>query len=111
MTTTELTKLAERQGADITATHEEDLFDVAVKNDDSSKPGKRERSDGGGKTFNNKRQKKDQKYGFGGKKRHAKSNDAQSSADGRDYSVKKMKGKTGGGASKRPGKANRAKRH
>ncbi|KAH9877783.1 hypothetical protein J1614_003000 [Plenodomus biglobosus] len=98
-----------RQGADITATHEEDLFDVAVKNDDS-KPGKRERSDGGGKTFNNKRQKKDQKYGFGGKKRHAKSNDAQSSADGRDFSVKRMKGKTGG-ASKRPGKANRAKRH
>ncbi|KAH9871450.1 hypothetical protein IAQ61_005629 [Plenodomus lingam] len=89
-----------RQGADITATHEEDLFDVAVKNDDS-KPGKRERSDGGGKIFNNKRQKKDQKYGFGGKKRHAKSNDAQSSADGRDFSVKKMKGKTGG-ASKRP---------
>lgn len=98
-----------RQGADITATHEEDLFDVAVKNDDS-KPGKRERSDGGGKVFNNKRQKKDQKYGFGGKKRHAKSNDAQSSADGRDFSVKRMKGKTGG-ASKRPGKANRAKRH
>ncbi|KAI8932112.1 hypothetical protein NX059_010997 [Plenodomus lindquistii] len=98
-----------RQGADITATHEEDLFDVAVKNDDS-KPGKRERSDGGGKTFNNKRQKKDQKYGFGGKKRHAKSNDAQSSADGRDFSVKRMKGKTGG-AKQRPGKANRAKRH
>lgn len=103
-------KHTERQGADITATNEEDLFDVAVKADDT-KPSDRKRSDGG-KTFNNKRQKKDQKYGFGGKKRHAKSNDAQSSADGRDFSAKRMKaGKTGGGASKRPGKANRAKRH
>ncbi|KAL6704270.1 rRNA-processing protein EBP2 [Coniothyrium glycines] len=99
-----------RQGADITATNEEDLFDVGLKDDDA-KPTGRGRSDGG-KTFNAKRQKKDQKYGFGGKKRHAKSNDAQSSADGRDFSARRMKGKpSSGGASKRPGKARRAKAH
>ncbi|CAO2655182.1 Nn.00g102460.m01.CDS01 [Neocucurbitaria sp. VM-36] len=99
-----------RQGADITATNEEDLFDVAINNDDSKPSDRRGGSDG--KSFNNKRQKKDQKYGFGGKKRHAKSNDAKSSADGRDFSAKRMKGKaSGGGASKRPGKARRAKTH
>jgi rRNA-processing protein EBP2 len=96
-----------RQGADITATNEEDLFDVAATADDSKSSDRR----GDGKSFNNKRQKKDQKYGFGGKKRHAKSNDAQSSADGRGFSSRKMKGKSAGGASKRPGKDKRAKKH
>ncbi|KAF1921354.1 eukaryotic rRNA processing protein EBP2-domain-containing protein [Ampelomyces quisqualis] len=93
-----------RQGAEIGNTHEEDLFDVALDND--TNPGDRRRSDGKPDT---KRAKKDQKYGFGGKKRHAKSNDAKSSADGRDFSVKRMKGKTGGGA-KRPGKSVRMKK-
>ncbi|KAH7371221.1 eukaryotic rRNA processing protein EBP2-domain-containing protein [Pyrenochaeta sp. MPI-SDFR-AT-0127] len=97
-----------RQGADITATHEEDLFDVAINNDESKSSNHR-RNDSG-KSFS-KRQKKDEKFGFGGKKRHAKSNDAQSSADGRGFSVKRMKGKPAGGASKRPGKARRAKTH
>jgi rRNA-processing protein EBP2 len=98
-----------RQGADITATHEEDLFDVAATADDS-KSDRRGRG-AGDKAFNAKRQKKDTKYGFGGKKRYAKSNDAQSSADGRDFSARRMKGKPSGGASKRPGKDKRAKRH
>lgn len=95
--------VTERQGADITATNEEDLFDIALEHDD--KPSDSRRGDG---KPNAKRQKKDQKYGFGGKKRHAKSNTAESSADGRGFSVKKMKGKSGG-ASKRPGKDKRAK--
>lgn len=104
-----LTKNSERQGADITSTNEEDLFDVAATAED---PKSERRGRGaGGKDFNAKRQKKDSKYGFGGKKRHAKSNDAQSSADGRGFSVRKMKGKPSGGASKRPGKARRAKMH
>jgi rRNA-processing protein EBP2 len=94
----------ERQGADIANTHEEDLFDVALEND--AKPSERRSKDG--KPVN-KRAKKDEKYGFGGKKRHAKSNDAQSSADGRGFSAKKMKGKVGGGA-KRPGKSVRMKK-
>lgn len=40
----------------------------------------------------NKRQKKDDKFGFGGKKRFSKSGDSASSADLRGFSVKKMKG-------------------
>jgi len=98
-----------RQGADITATHEEDLFDVAATADDD-KSDRRSRGGAGGKDFN-KRQKKDSKYGFGGKKRHAKSNTAESSADGSGFSARRMKGKPSGGASKRPGKDKRAKRH
>jgi rRNA-processing protein EBP2 len=101
---------AERQGADITATNEEDLFDVALDND--TKPDdRRDRKSGP-----NKRQKKNEKFGFGGKKRHAKSNTAESSADGRGFSARKMKGGKpsgggGGGAKSRPGKARRAKNH
>ncbi|KAJ4290327.1 rRNA-processing protein EBP2 [Kalmusia sp. IMI 367209] len=91
-----------RSGADLTNTNEEDLFDVEL--DKSEKPDRRG-GEGGG---NFKRQKKNEKYGFGGKKRHAKSNDAISSADGRGFSHKKMKGKAGG-AAKRPGKSRRMK--
>jgi rRNA-processing protein EBP2 len=60
-----------------------------------------------------KRQKKNEKYGFGGKKRFAKSGDAISSGDMRKFSVTKMKtggGRKGGGSSsssKRPGKSRR----
>ncbi|KIW11990.1 hypothetical protein PV08_09264 [Exophiala spinifera] len=51
----------------------------------------------------NKRQKRDQKFGFGGKKRFSKSGDAISSGDMRGFSASKMKGKP-----KRPGKSRRA---
>jgi rRNA-processing protein EBP2 len=98
-----LTWATERQGADVTNTNEEDLFDVALDNE--AKP-----SDRGDKP-NFKRQKKDSKYGFGGKKRHAKSNDAQSTNDASGFSHKKMKGKPTGGASKRLGKSRRTKRN
>ncbi|KAH8702760.1 eukaryotic rRNA processing protein EBP2-domain-containing protein [Phaeosphaeriaceae sp. PMI808] len=93
-----------RQGADIGNTKEEDLFDITLDNE--AAPSDRRKGDGKPDT---KRAKKDQKFGFGGKKRHAKSNTAESSADGRGFSVKKMKGKAGGGA-KRPGKSVRAKK-
>ncbi|KAJ4984872.1 rRNA processing protein [Stagonosporopsis vannaccii] len=94
-----------RQGADITKTNEEDLFDIGLEADDS-KPDRREGRAGG-----NKRQKKNEKFGFGGKKRHAKSNTAESTSDGRGFSSRKMKGKTGGAAKARPGKARRANKH
>ncbi|KAF3042942.1 rRNA-processing protein and EBNA1-binding protein ebp2 [Didymella heteroderae] len=94
-----------RQGADITKTNEEDLFDIGLEADDS-KPDRREGRAGG-----NKRQKKDAKFGFGGKKRHAKSNTSESTNDGRGFSSRKMKGKTGGAAKARPGKARRANKH
>ncbi|KAI9344336.1 eukaryotic rRNA processing, partial [Obelidium mucronatum] len=67
---------------------------------------------------NHKRQGKDAKFGFGGKKRHSKSNTAESSADISDFNGRRMKrealgarkgsgvGKKGGSA-QRPGKARR----
>ncbi|EEA26135.1 rRNA-processing protein EBP2 [Talaromyces marneffei ATCC 18224] len=88
--------------------NDNDLFDVAI-DDDNKKPsfgGRRGGKDAGAGGVNSKRQKKNEKYGFGGKKRFAKSGDAMSSADLRGFSAKKMK--TGsGGAKKRPGKSRR----
>jgi rRNA-processing protein EBP2 len=68
-----------------------------------------------------KRQKKDQKFGFGGKKRFAKSGDAASTADMRGFSASRMKGgrpgasggrggggSAGGRGTKRLGKIRRA---
>ncbi|KAF2646082.1 Ebp2-domain-containing protein [Massarina eburnea CBS 473.64] len=95
-----------RSGADLTTTNEEDLFDVELDKTDAKPSTDRRRSGGGGGDGKgNKRQKKNEKYGFGGKKRHAKSNDAVSSADGSGFSHKKMKAKTGAAA--RPGKNRR----
>lgn len=86
------------------STNEAD-FDVAVDNE-LNKPGKRGRGAGdqGGRTPNHKRAKKDSKYGFGGKKRHAKSGDAISSGDMSGFSARKMKGQGGGGAGGAGGK-------
>jgi rRNA-processing protein EBP2 len=89
----------------MTATNEEDLFDVAL--DTETKDSDRRRASNG--KPNAKRQKKDAKFGFGGKKRFAKSNDATSTSDARGFSHKKMK--AGGAGSKRLGKSRRAKRN
>lgn len=78
------------------------LFDVAI--DDANKPDSKKRGAAGSSGPSKKRLKKDQKFGFGGKKRHAKSGDAASSGDLRSFSVKKMKA----GGAKRPGKSKRA---
>lgn len=88
----------ERQGADTEATNEADMFDVAVEEEIGSKTSRKDRNGP------NKRQKKDEKYGHGGKKRFKKSGDAQSSGDLRGFSSKKMKGVV----KQRPGKARRA---
>jgi rRNA-processing protein EBP2 len=53
---------------------------------------------------NAKRQKKNAKYGFGGKKRFAKSGDAVSSGDLSGFSVRRMKK---GGKAPRLGKSRR----
>ncbi|KAH8600206.1 eukaryotic rRNA processing protein EBP2-domain-containing protein [Bisporella sp. PMI_857] len=86
-----------RQGADNDATNETDMFDVALE-EETSKPSRKDRMGP------NKRAKKDEKYGFGGKKRFSKSGDALSSGDLRGFSSKKMKGVV----KKRPGKSRRA---
>ncbi|KAF2663583.1 Ebp2-domain-containing protein [Microthyrium microscopicum] len=85
--------------------NENDMFDVQL--DTESKKPSRSGDKDQGKT-NHKRQKKNEKYGFGGKKRHAKSGDAQSTSDMRDFSAKGMKSKPFTGGRKRPGKARRA---
>lgn len=51
---------------------------------------------GRGGAPNAKRQKKDAKYGHGGKKRHSKSGDAISSGDLSGFNAKKMKSGGGG---------------
>lgn len=110
-----LTTFTERQesGNDMD-THEADLFDVGVDKE-LSKPSRGDGRAGAGRgaikgkggAGNHKRQKKDDKFGFGGKKKNSKSGDAMSSADLSGFNAKKMK--AGGRVSKttRPGKARR----
>ncbi|CAL5870706.1 uncharacterized protein PFLUO_LOCUS4946 [Penicillium psychrofluorescens] len=100
-----INSLKKKRKADSSAPTDDtgDLFDVAIDEAKETESRKRGRA-GGDSGPNFKRHKKDSKFGFGGKKRHAKSGDAQSSGDLRGYSQKKMKA----GASKRPGKARRA---
>lgn len=106
----------ERQGAEIGNDKEENLFDIALedagvtaKKDRKDRKDRKEKSgSGSGRGANHKREKRDEKYGFGGKKRFAKSNDATSAADVSKYSVKKMKGGKKGAS--RPGKSRRAAR-
>ncbi|KAL9617124.1 MAG: hypothetical protein Q9160_008067 [Pyrenula sp. 1 TL-2023] len=81
---------------------DEDLFDVEI---DQGKSG----ANSGPKA---KRQKRDAKFGFGGKKRFNKSGTAASTADMKGFpSAKKMKGSNAGrlGKTKRLGKSRRAK--
>ncbi|CAG8490767.1 1243_t:CDS:2 [Ambispora leptoticha] len=101
-----------RKGIEDTAL--DDDFDIALEKAaiEDKRPNKRQKTT---TMPNKKRAKKDAKYGFGGKKRHLKSNTADSSGDIEDFNPKKMKG--GWGASKaklkkrivktRPGKARR----
>ena len=91
-------------------TNEADIFDVSVDNEIAQQKQRQSARDGQprGQGANAKRQQKNDKYGFGGKKRHAKSGDAVSSGDLSNFSAKKMKvgGKAKSKAS-RPGKSRR----
>ena len=121
-----LTFHAGRKNAEQHSTREndEDLFDVAVDRETTTSTpqgGKSNRDDRNG----SKRRKKDEKFGFGGKKRFAKSNDATSTADMRKFPGRRMKegtrtssgrpGRNGGpgaakkGSATRLGKSRRAK--
>ncbi|EFR04596.1 rRNA processing protein Ebp2p [Nannizzia gypsea CBS 118893] len=97
-----------RRGAGNGETEESELFDVALEESSKSEPRRGGRGkDGEGSR--SKRQKKDAKFGFGGKKRFAKSGDAISSGDLSSFSTSKMKGKKTG-AAKRLGKGRRQAR-
>ncbi|MCJ1281583.1 rRNA-processing protein and EBNA1-binding protein ebp2 [Xylographa opegraphella] len=96
-----------RRDADTGKANEEDLFDVVLEDASTAdKAARSSRRDGKG-TTRDKRQKKDAKFGFGGKKRFAKSGDAVSTGDLRGFSSKKMKGEKKG--PQRLGKSRRAK--
>lgn len=85
-------------------TKEADIFDVSVDNEiakHSQRSGST-RQQSRARAPNAKRQKKNEKYGFGGKKRHVKSGDAVSSGDLSRFNVKRMKSKAS-----RPGKSRR----
>ncbi|KAK4905601.1 rRNA-processing protein EBP2 [Elasticomyces elasticus] len=90
----------------------DNLFqEINIDRDDDDRATKRPRKDGkGGRDDgNHKRQAKDKKFGFGGKKRFAKSGDAASSADMRGFDQRRMKGKPAGAGrgGKRLGKSRR----
>ena len=89
------------------------MFDVALESAadtaKSDRAARKARGGAEGHGANHKRQKKDSKFGFGGKKRFAKSNDAKSTSDMSGYSVKKMKSGGGRPAKPRPGKSKRAR--
>ncbi|MBE3046268.1 hypothetical protein IMZ48_27770, partial [Candidatus Bathyarchaeota archaeon] len=96
-----------------------DLFDVAVDTELKSggpKSAGKGREESGGDGKNHKRAKKNETYGFGGKKRHGKSGDAKSSGDLSGFSVKRNRtgfkgagagGGAPGGKKNRPGKERR----
>ncbi|EXJ75149.1 uncharacterized protein A1O5_01845 [Cladophialophora psammophila CBS 110553] len=99
-----------RKGADTGKVTEGNLDDDLFQSIDVEKPAGKDRAGrdrGLGSGPSPKRQKRDQKYGFGGKKRHAKSGDAISSADMRGFSTARMKGKGGKVKAKRLGKSKR----
>ena len=105
--TNHLSPKTERKGQAPTSTNEpDDLFqEIAVEDEN---PKKRDRTSSGGSgrgdSGSSKRQKRDSKYGFGGKKRFAKSGDAMSSADISGFSARGMKsGGRGGGSGSRGG--------
>eukprot|EP01135_Chromosphaera_perkinsii_P000745 Nk52_evm33s151 gene=Nk52_evmTU33s151 len=99
-------------------------FNIDVEDDgEGNKNANKRKADGGAAGKNAKRVKKDAKYGFGGKKKYAKRNDGESSADISGFNVTKNKslhkgmkqrksmkgGKAGKGKAQRPGKSHRAK--
>ncbi|KAM5444362.1 rRNA-processing protein EBP2 [Microsporum ferrugineum] len=97
-----------RRGAGNGEAEESELFDVTLE--ESSRSDSRRGPRGkDGEGSRSKRQKKDAKFGFGGKKRFAKSGDAISSGDLSSFSTSKMKGKKTG-AAKRLGKGRRQAR-
>ncbi|KAF3928919.1 hypothetical protein AA313_de0203742 [Arthrobotrys entomopaga] len=79
-----------RAGADLGDEREDDPFDIAIEKA-AKTTGRDRRGGGNGGAPNAKRQKKNEKFGFGGRKKFAKSGDAMSSGDMSGFSSKGMK--------------------
>lgn len=98
----------ERAGADLGDANEDDPFDVAIEKADKAINGGRDRRGKGDRGAPNaKRQKKNEKFGFGGRKKFAKSGDAVSSGDLSGFNTKGMKRNSFGGPGGKKGKAPR----
>ncbi|KAF9282260.1 rRNA-processing protein and EBNA1-binding protein ebp2 [Mortierella alpina] len=122
-----ITALKKKRQGNENTTNADDDFDVALASDDDemkayksagkngTNPNSKKRAAPSTPESRGKRSKKDQKFGFGGKKRFGKSNTADSSADVSGFSVKRNKStsfKAGhkaakGAAKQRPGKGRR----
>ncbi|KAF9979238.1 rRNA-processing protein and EBNA1-binding protein ebp2 [Mortierella antarctica] len=123
-----ITALKKKRQGNENTTNADDDFDVALASDDDEMKAYKTAGKNGTNPNNSKkraapstaesrgkRSKKDQKFGFGGKKRFGKSNTADSSADVSGFSVKRNKStsfKAGhkaakGAAKQRPGKGRR----
>ena len=98
----------ERKGQDTGLVNEADDLFENIDVEEGPKTDRQGRERGAGPAF--KRQKKDQKFGFGGKKRFAKSGDAASTADMRGFSASRMKGSASGATRGRGGSGRGAKR-
>ena len=70
---------------------DDDFFDVALEDTGKTKQPYKQRVDGARASSGDKREKKNAKFGFGGRKRFSKSGDAISSGDIRQFSTRKMK--------------------
>ncbi|KAH6686156.1 eukaryotic rRNA processing protein EBP2-domain-containing protein [Plectosphaerella plurivora] len=108
--------LKKKNGTNDVGATEGDLFDVAVDEElkgysAKGKGGSRSGPGRGGDGPNAKRQKKNEKYGFGGKKRHGKSGDAMSSGDVSGFNNRRgggvASGRVGKPKAQRPGKNRR----
>ncbi|KAL9014584.1 MAG: hypothetical protein Q9173_000768 [Seirophora scorigena] len=98
----------ERKNTEVTNAEETDMFDVALEDaSNGGRTSKRTRTSEGGRGLS-KRQQKDSRFGFGGKKRFAKSGTAASTSDLRGFSTRQMKG--GKKSPQRLGKSRRIKK-
>lgn len=98
----------ERKNTEVTNAEETDMFDVALDNaSNGGRTSTRTWTSEGGRGPSRKHQK-DAKFGFGGKKRFAKSGDAVSTSDLRGFSIRQVKGQRK--SPQRLGKSRRTKK-
>lgn len=98
----------ERKNTEVTNAEETDMFDVALDNaSNGGRTSTRTWTSEGGRGPSRKHQK-DAKFGFGGKKRFAKSGDAVSTSNLRGFSIRQVKGQQK--SPQRLGKSRRTKK-
>ncbi|KAL8656086.1 MAG: hypothetical protein Q9210_000471 [Variospora velana] len=98
-----------RKNTEATDAEETDIFDVALDNaSNGGRTSMRTRTSGGGREPQSRKRQKDAKFGFGGKKRFAKSGDAVSTWNLRGFSSRQVRGQQK--SPQRLGKSRRTKK-